>query len=87
MPTFEVRLVTDCPSPRSFAVGLDELLDVLNDVQASVEAPAGLLEVRTVVEADDIVGAVGSAHGIVDRALITLGRVGTVTAIEARSTS
>lgn len=87
MPTFEVHLVTDCPPPRSFAVGLDELLDVLNDVQALVEASAGLLEVRTVVDADDIVGAVRAGHGIVDRALITLGCVGTVTAVEARSMS
>ena len=52
-----------------------------------METPAGLLEIRTVVEADDIVGAVRAGHRIVDRALITLGCVGSATAVEARSVS
>lgn len=85
MPLFDVHLITDCPPPARVADELDELLDVLNDVEATVEAPNGLLEVQATVEADDVVGAVRAGHGIVDRALITLGRVGTVTHAQAAS--
>lgn len=86
MPMFEVHLVTDCAPPTRIAGGLDELLDVLNDAQALVEAPRGLLEVHARVDAADVVGAVWAGHGIVDRALNTLGRVGSVTAVEATAT-
>lgn len=84
MPEFAVHLTTDTAAPTSDDA-YDDLLDDLVDVHGVVSVIDGRLALRVTVDADDIVGAVRAGHAVACRALLIIGRVGTVVAVEAQT--